>query len=115
MFRVPSFIVTLAGLIGWQGVLLYVLGEGGTRNITDSQILALTDTFFSTAAAWTIGIVLIGLMIVSDHLSRLRRIRAGLVTEPLAVAPHQGGHRGRGRHRRARRVRPRTAGSRWPC
>lgn len=83
-FRVPSFIVTLAGLIGWQGVLLYVLGEGGTRNITDSQILSLTDTFFSTAAAWTIGIILIGLMIVSDHLSRLRRIRAGLVTEPLA-------------------------------
>ena len=28
---VPSFIVTLAGLLIWQGVLLAIIGNGGTR------------------------------------------------------------------------------------
>ncbi|HEX9369164.1 MAG TPA: hypothetical protein VF921_21215, partial [Vicinamibacterales bacterium] len=32
-FRIPSFVVTLAGLIGWQGALLYVLGSTGTVNL----------------------------------------------------------------------------------
>ena len=35
-FGVPSFVVTLAGLLAWQGALLYVLGDTGTINITDS-------------------------------------------------------------------------------
>lgn len=83
VLRVPSFIVTLAGLIGWQGVLLYTLGAGGTRNITDTQILSLTDTFFSAAVAWPIAIVLIGLLVGSDHWRRLSRKRAGLVSEPF--------------------------------
>ncbi|MCB0122544.1 MAG: hypothetical protein KDE58_09890, partial [Caldilineaceae bacterium] len=33
--HVPSFVVTLAGLLGWQGALLYVLGTTGTINLTD--------------------------------------------------------------------------------
>ena len=31
--------MTLAGLLGWQGVLLYVLGDTGTINLTDSTIV----------------------------------------------------------------------------
>ncbi|MGH8899252.1 MAG: ABC transporter permease subunit, partial [Egibacteraceae bacterium] len=34
-FRVPSFVVTLAGLLGWLGVQLSVLGRTGTVNLTD--------------------------------------------------------------------------------
>src|SRR6476469_10968269 len=44
--RVPSFIVTLAGLLGWQGALLLVLGNTGTVNLRDPFILSLTGTFF---------------------------------------------------------------------
>ena len=35
-FRIPSFVVTLAGLLAWQGALLQVLGKTGTVNLTDS-------------------------------------------------------------------------------
>ena len=76
--QVPSFIVTLAGLIGWQGVLLYTLGEAGTRNITDGTIQSLTDTFFSPAVAWPLTIAFMVVVIALDHLSRRNRIRAGL-------------------------------------
>ena len=37
-FGIPSFVVTLAGLLIWQGALLYVLGDTGTVNIDDSKI-----------------------------------------------------------------------------
>ena len=32
-FGVPSFVVTLAGLLGWQGALLWVLGDTGSVNL----------------------------------------------------------------------------------
>ena len=50
-FRVPSFVVTLAGLLAFQGVLLYVLGDTGTVNLTDSTIIDLANTFYRTTSA----------------------------------------------------------------
>ncbi len=37
---VPSFVVTLAGLIGWQGLQLKILGTTGTVNITGGFVAA---------------------------------------------------------------------------
>src|SRR4051812_48347636 len=44
-FGIPSFVVTLAGLLAWQGALLRVLGDTGTVNVTDGKITGLTSTF----------------------------------------------------------------------
>lgn len=59
--RVPAFIVTLAGLLGWQGVQLLVLGNTGTINLRDPFITGLTLTFFPGVWAWAacIGFVLL--------------------------------------------------------
>ena len=59
-FGIPSFVVTLAGLLIWQGALLYVLGDTGTINITDSKITGLANTFYSDAVGWTMALVAIG-------------------------------------------------------
>lgn len=83
-FGVPSFVVTLAGLIGWQGLQLYVLGEGGTRNITDDATLALNDTFFQEAVAWPLVIAATVAMVAFDQFGRRRRIAAGLQVGPYA-------------------------------
>src|SRR5215207_8352177 len=45
-FGIPSFVVTLAGLIAWQGALLQVLGSTGTINLPPSSITDLTSTFY---------------------------------------------------------------------
>ena len=50
-FQVPSFVVTLAGFIGWQGALLYVLGGTGTVNLGDPGIIGLAGTFLPDASA----------------------------------------------------------------
>ena len=81
-FRVPSFVVTLAGLLGFQGLLLYVLGDTGTINLTDSQILDLANTFYSDYVGWIIAIVLLVPYVLLTLNGYRRRLAAGLDTGP---------------------------------
>ncbi|HKF79655.1 MAG TPA: hypothetical protein VKB17_02390 [Thermoleophilaceae bacterium] len=82
-FGIPSFVVTLAGLLAWQGFLLKVLGETGTVNITDSKIVGLTGTFYSDAVGWIMAIVGIAAFVLTSLWRRQRRARSGLSTPPL--------------------------------
>ena len=82
-FRIPSFVVTLAGLIGWQGALLFVLGSTGTINLRDPFITGLAGTFFKGITAWAIGAALIAYLGSTALLGRRRRAAEGLTIEPL--------------------------------
>jgi D-xylose transport system permease protein len=79
-FDIPSFVVTLAGLLAWQGVLLAVLGSTGTVNITDSKITGLANTFYGDTTSWIIGIVCIAAYAGVTLWAYRRRISAGLAT-----------------------------------
>ncbi len=86
-FGIPSFVVTLAGLIGWQGVLLWVLGNTGTVNITDPTIVGLAGTFYSGATAWILAGLVVAVFAVATLSARRRRLAAGLVAAtPQVVA-----------------------------
>jgi len=54
---VPSFVVTLAGLLGWLGVQLHVLGDAGTLNVFEPHISAIATTFLPDAWGWGLAIV----------------------------------------------------------
>jgi D-xylose transport system permease protein len=82
-FQVPSFVVTLAGLLGWQGVLLAVLGSTGTINLPPSTITDLTSTFFSEEVGWLLGLATIAAFALAALLKRRQRVRAGLAPGPL--------------------------------
>src|SRR3954463_9685859 len=84
-FGIPSFVVTLAGLLAWQGVQLKVLGDTGTVNITDSKIVGLTGTFYSDVVGWIIAIVGIVAFAATNLLRRQRRASAGLAAPPLTT------------------------------
>jgi len=77
-FGIPSFVITLAGLLTWLGLQLYVLGETGTINLTDSFVTRLTSTFFSPVVGWVIAVAAIVIMCALAILGRARRRRAGL-------------------------------------
>lgn len=84
--RVPSFIVTLAGLLGWQGALLYVLGNTGTVNLRDKFILSLAGTFYPPPVGWTVGIIFVIGYMSSVVWERQQRAAAGLaVASPQVV------------------------------
>jgi D-xylose transport system permease protein len=81
--RVPSFVVTLAGLLAWQGAHLYTLGSTGTVNLTDPTITDLAFTFFSDAVGWALAAVLISTSVGVTVLHRRRARAAGLPGRPL--------------------------------
>jgi D-xylose transport system permease protein len=83
-FGIPSFVVTLAGLIAWQGALLLVLGETGTVNLPPSVITDLTSTFYGDAVGWTLAVVVTAGTLGAGLFGRRRRQRAGL--EPPSLA-----------------------------
>jgi D-xylose transport system permease protein len=82
-FGIPSFVVTLAGLIGWAGTLLFVLGSTGTLNLTDGFIVGLAGTFFQGGAAWLIGAIFVAYIASAGYLERRGRVAAGLRAEPF--------------------------------
>ena len=77
---VPSFVFSLAGLLAFQGVLLYVLGSDGTINLpSDSWLLDFARFKFLTGAASYVLVVLIGLAFLASRLlSQRSRTRAEL-------------------------------------
>ncbi len=83
-FGVPSFVVTLAGLLAWQGALLQVLGSTGSININDPKITGLTETFYSDAVGWVMAVVVIGAYGGLLLLGHRRRVAAGLEGESMA-------------------------------
>jgi D-xylose transport system permease protein len=76
--RVPAFVVTLAGLLGWQGVQLQVLGTTGTVNLRDESITGLTLTFFPDIWGWLIALVFVLLYAAGSFWERQQRLSAGL-------------------------------------
>jgi D-xylose transport system permease protein len=84
-FGVPSFVVTLAGLLAWQGAQLEVLGTTGTVNITDPKITGLTSTFYEGATGWTIAIVGIAVYAAVTLLDWRRKSSAGLRVPPIGT------------------------------
>ena len=84
-FRVPSFVVTLAGLLAFQGALLWVLGSTGTVNITDTTITDLANTFFSPAVGWIIALVVLVPYVLLTLFGYRRRIASGLDIVPFVL------------------------------
>jgi D-xylose transport system permease protein len=83
-FNIPSFVVTLAGLLAWQGGLLLVLGSTGTVNLNDETIVGLAGTFYGDVFGWVMVVVIVGSFAFTGWLERVRRRRAGLVMPSLA-------------------------------
>ena len=77
-FRIPSFVVTLAGSLAWVGLQLYVLGETGTINLSDNFVIGLTYTYFSPLMGWVIALLAIALTLAFSLWGRARRKAAGL-------------------------------------
>ena len=77
-FVIPSFVVTLAGLLTWQGALLQVLGKTGSLNVTDSKITGLANIFYGKTTGWIIAVVIIVVYGLVLAIGFRRRVAAGL-------------------------------------
>jgi D-xylose transport system permease protein len=81
----PSFVVTLAGLLGFQGVMLMMVGQGGTVPIASDVINDFANGNMTVGAGWVLTALLIvgyaGLTWWRDQ----RRRASGLVAPPVSL------------------------------
>jgi ABC-type xylose transport system permease subunit len=87
-FGVPSFVITLAGLLGFLGLQLAVLGPQGSINIPfTSWIVQFANAWF--LPPWVVY-TLIGIAVLAvlarDVLTARRRARARLQTSPFVLS-----------------------------
>jgi D-xylose transport system permease protein len=82
---VPSFVVTLAGLLGWNGVVLLLIGSKGTVIIQNDFVIGFANDFLPAAVAWIV--VIAGVALYAGVLFAQARARraAGLPNEPVSL------------------------------
>jgi D-xylose transport system permease protein len=83
--HVPSFVVTLAGFLGWQGALLYVLGSTGTINLVDPLIIGISNSRLPVIGGWVIGVIFIAGYALIQFRGRAQRARIGVPNQPVVM------------------------------
>ncbi len=86
-FRVPSFIVTLAGLLAWNGVVLRLIGNGGTVIIQNDFVTGIANTYLPAdgIASW---LIVAALLVFYTYMQIMRynsRTKQGLRTRPIIL------------------------------
>lgn len=76
--HIPSFVVTLATFLAFQGLLLLLIGEGGTIRIDDPVILSVENKNLSVTSSWIFYFLVAGAYLASGIWKFYRRRQAGL-------------------------------------
>ncbi|MCU1481429.1 MAG: hypothetical protein JWQ19_2215 [Subtercola sp.] len=86
-FGVPSFVITLAGLLAFLGLQLKILGPTGSINLPyDSWIVQFaTSAFLPPWAAYALAFIAAAALFFGDVRRASRRRKAGLSTGALSV------------------------------
>jgi D-xylose transport system permease protein len=82
----PSFVVTLAGLLFWEGVMLYILGDGGAILIQDNIINDIGSGTLTKVGGWVVMLVVVGLYAMQTWRRDQRRRDAGLMAPPPSLS-----------------------------
>jgi D-xylose transport system permease protein len=81
----PSFVVTLALFIAWQGVILQLIGDGGTLGLRDPVLFAVANGNLSTLWSWVLFVVAAGGYAAVLLNRQASRRRLGLVAQPTGL------------------------------
>jgi len=82
---IPSFVVTLAAFLAFQGIVLLLIKGGTNVSIQDDVILAIENRNVTPALGWVLAALGVAGYAVIQLLRLRRRAARGLLTDPLAV------------------------------
>ncbi|HEY1653096.1 MAG TPA: hypothetical protein VGG09_14525 [Acidimicrobiales bacterium] len=88
--KIPSFVVTLAGLLGWQGVMIYIFdvdkgAVGGVITISNNVINDLVSGSMTPAAGWILLVALVAVFGATAVFRTARRRTQGLSAPPISI------------------------------
>jgi len=84
-FQVPSFVVTLAGLMAWNGVVLMLIGNGGTVIIQDKVVIGIANYFLPEIWGWIIALAFLVASVILQIMQVRSRQKRGLSSKPITV------------------------------
>jgi D-xylose transport system permease protein len=82
---VPSFAITLAGLLFWQGVIIKSIGTQGVIGIEDERIIDVANYFFPDTWGWVIAAVIIAVYAASTLWGVIDRRRHGITSDYIPL------------------------------
>ncbi len=82
---IPSFVVTLAFFLGLQGVILRMIGDGGSIRVDDPVIRGLTIDNVPVTAGWVAAILLTVAFAAGTLLRQRRQVSHNLQHDPMSV------------------------------
>jgi D-xylose transport system permease protein len=82
---VPSFVVTLAFFLGFQGVALILLGDGGLFRVEVPEIKAIMNENLPAAVGWGLLVLMLVISLSIGLWDRARRSKLGLAVRPLSI------------------------------
>jgi D-xylose transport system permease protein len=88
--KIPSFVVTLAGLLGWQGVMIAIFNTdkgavGGVITISNNVITDLVSGNLTPAAGWILFAVGMAIFATTTLYRTARRRSQGLAAPPMSI------------------------------
>jgi D-xylose transport system permease protein len=82
---IPSFVVTLGLFLGFQGLQLIIIGDGGLYRIQQPEILAIQNSNLPPWAGWGMLAIILAITFITAILDRRRRARAGVASRTIAL------------------------------
>lgn len=82
---IPSFVVTLALFLAWQGITLKLIGQGGTIPVNNDVIFGIANDNLSVVAGWILAVAAVVIFAALTLLRWRRRTRAGVTRMPLSL------------------------------
>ncbi|PZG14737.1 ABC transporter permease [Micromonospora craterilacus] len=82
---IPSFVVTLAGFLAFQGVVLLLMEEGRNISVRDPVLVAIANNNMSPVLGWALAAFAVAGFAAVQLLRYRKRAARGLINDPLAV------------------------------
>ena len=82
---VPSFVVTLAFFLGFQGLALVLLGDGGLFRVDVPEVKAIMNNNLPDWGGWLMLVVMVAVSLGMGLWDRKRRADQGLAVRPISL------------------------------
>lgn len=82
---VPSFVVTLGLFLGFQGLMLVMLGDGGLFRLDVPELKAIMNSNMPVAGGWIMLAVMVLVSLALGFYDRARRAKSGVANRPVAL------------------------------
>jgi D-xylose transport system permease protein len=82
---IPSFVITLGLFLGFQGLMLVLLGDAGTYQVQTPEVTAIMNRSMPTWGGWLLLVVIVAISLLTGLYDRSQRISSGMPVRPIGL------------------------------